>query len=200
MLECTPIKIATRARTSTLGLPSALLKQGRALLHQQCWLWGQDVRRTQGNILIQYGFDRIRPPHTVCGSNQYTLRFEKGRQIRLWGFGMFYGTRERGIYINRFEFLPRLARMRGDVWQPDEMNESKFLSGTFMLRAALRWIAEYEEWVLRVYGATYRNSCLAGWEHAEPQLARVHESWIQLAGNIERFARTRENRSLQPQC
>src|SRR5687768_12975270 len=43
-------------------LPKALEKQGEALLEQQMWCWGCDVRRQEGNLLLAYGCERRASP------------------------------------------------------------------------------------------------------------------------------------------
>ncbi len=77
-------------------------------MHRECSLWGADVRRPAGNLLIEYGFERYRPPVEVNGCSQYILNIGMHRRICLWGFGLYYGRR-RGIYLGRFQFNPRLG-------------------------------------------------------------------------------------------
>ena len=55
-----------------------------SLLSQQIWAWGQDVRRKQGNLLIEFGFERVKPPADVeIEDSVYTLRLTKNRTIIL---------------------------------------------------------------------------------------------------------------------
>jgi hypothetical protein len=70
-------------------IPALVRRQGRILLNQQCWLWGQDVRRAEGNLLLDFGFERLRAPEEITGSSQYTLALGKNDFLRLWGFGLF---------------------------------------------------------------------------------------------------------------
>lgn len=44
-------------------LPKAVEKQGEALLEQQMWCWGGDVRRQEGNLLLAYGCERRSAPN-----------------------------------------------------------------------------------------------------------------------------------------
>jgi hypothetical protein len=56
------------------------------LLHQQCWCWGCDIKRSDGNLLGRYGARRVPPEtrrrdcstayHVVCGDDT---------RIALWG-------------------------------------------------------------------------------------------------------------------
>ena len=62
-------------------LSCALQRRGSALLNQQCWFWGQDVRRAEGNLLLELGFQRQRPPEEQQGCTQYT-RAQPGSELR----------------------------------------------------------------------------------------------------------------------
>ena len=99
-------------------LPSSLQKRGKVLLNQQCWLWGQDVRRPEGNLLLERGFERLRPPEEAGGATQYTLFLTNDLRVRLWGFGMYFGGVQ-GVYVNRYEFVPRSASFAYE-WQTAE--------------------------------------------------------------------------------
>ena len=70
-------------------------KRGAALLHQQCWCWGYDVRRQnadgRANLLVELGFERVPPPDGVHGATTYRLRQSDGLTITLWGFGLCFG-------------------------------------------------------------------------------------------------------------
>ncbi len=100
-------------------LPSRVRARGKTLLNQQFWLWGQDVRR-DGNLLVRFGFELLRRPAGMQGSNLYVLPDE---QIALWGFGLLARWPERPpIYLGRFRFEPRIPPPGFDarqVWQPD---------------------------------------------------------------------------------
>jgi hypothetical protein len=67
-------------------LSGAIQRRGSMLLNQQCWLWGQDVKRAEGNLLLLHGFDRQRPP-----VSQDTLLLAGNLKVGLWGFGMYFG-------------------------------------------------------------------------------------------------------------
>lgn len=70
--------------------PERLVSQGTKLLTQQCWYWGCDVRRAEGNLLLERGFTRTRPPAGAEGSTAYALEPALGAQLTLWSFGFFY--------------------------------------------------------------------------------------------------------------
>lgn len=180
-------------------LSSTIARRGKALLHQQCWLWGQDIKRIEGNLLLVHGFERLRPPDGLSGSSQYTLSLPGNLNVRLWGFGIYFGA-ESGIFLNRFEFIPREARM-ADLWQAREMTGLPRAKSFSLLVQILRWIGDYEAWVLRTLGAEYRKSCLCGWQGGDttrPDL--IPEAWRELALLVERSSAPRQPSSSAAGC
>jgi len=169
----------------------ALQRRGMALLNQQCWLWGQDIKRAEGNLLLLHGFERLRAPAGQSGSSQYTLRvgvagengLEEPLQVRLWGFGVYFG-RERGIFVNRFEFMPRAAEL-ADLWQGREMTQLRRARDLALLPPALRWIASYEAWARDDFGVAYRRACLRDWEAAVGDPGSITVAWRELASDVE---------------
>ena len=157
-------------KTSLLAIEPKLVRKGQKLLHYQCSLWGADIRREQGNLLLQYGFERRRAPEEINGCSQYVLELGKHRRICLWGFGLYYGG-SRGIYIGRYKFTPRLACFRDSIWTPEEIDGGPRLTNVFLLEQAVRWIAEYERWVTDAGGASYRQ-------------AKMHLAWESFADSL----------------
>jgi hypothetical protein len=163
-------------------IPAKLLRRGCLLLNQQCWLWGQDVRRAEGNLLLAHGFERLRAKNGSSASSQYTLSLGTGRCVRLWGFGLFYGDAVQGIYLNRFEFLPRVVALDGDRWyESSELQELDPAGDTVLLREVLGWIAGYERWVLAQYGVGYREACARGWKKRPVLPEALPVAWEELA-------------------
>jgi hypothetical protein len=77
------------------------------LLDQQMWCWGRDIVRSEGNLLLQFGFRKERPPATVSGCTAYILTPFPGCQLILWGFGLFFGLESSGgVFLRRYEFKP----------------------------------------------------------------------------------------------
>ncbi len=96
-------------------LPALLQRRGNALLNQQCWIWGRDVRNVEGNLLLAYGFEQFRRPGDAVGGTAYKLDLSDDRASRsliLWGFGLYYASADfgGGIFMNRFNFSPKLSR------------------------------------------------------------------------------------------
>lgn len=166
-------RLAPARLGQTVCLPAAVRRHGTSLLNQQFWLWGQDIRRPEGNLLLQHGFARTRPPEDIQGGRRYALRLDPDRTVVLWGFGLFYGDEERGgLYLSRFRLAPLLcasATPPVGVWTPsqlpplsDPVGESDWGRARLLLGAALRWVSAYETWVVREMGSDYRQRCLTG--------------------------------------
>jgi hypothetical protein len=164
-------------------LPSAIQRRGRQLLNQQCWLWGLDVKRADGNLLLLYGFERLRPPIGESGSSQYTLTLSGDLRVMLWGFGMYFGGKH-GIYLNRFDFVPRSAEPAGQ-WQAQAMTSLPRCKDRALLPATLRWIGDYERWVASTAGLPYRRSCLQDWKISTVPAALLANAWHDLAREID---------------
>lgn len=188
-------------------------KRGAALLHQQCWCWGYDVRRQsaggRANLLLELGFERTPAPDGVHGATTYRLRQDDGSTVTLWGFGLCFGDEAGGIFVSRFAFWPRL----GVAAAPERAFAAAHLSEFRAARRlheceraldyfarALRWIATYEQRAAQVAGIEHRQAALDAWSHgvaahrasAPETLAR---DWCELADQTQKVARLwcREN-------
>ena len=177
-------------------LRSASRRRGIALLNQQCWLWGRDTVRAEGNLLLDYGFSRRLSDPEGTSSTQYTLICHGGEEaeqavVRLWGFGFFYGISGRtpprvgtGLFLNRFRFVPRMVAEITEFAQAHEMEKLHRAADLLLLPAALRWIARYERWVLGRCGLSYRQRCLATWKKTKLPPEEMAEAWLRLAQEI----------------
>ena len=177
-------------------------KCGCALMQQQCWCWGTDVRREVGgvrqNLLLEMGFVRRRPPEGVAGASTYT-RDDDGTRVHLWGFGMAYGNSERAIFISRFAFWPRVGDIftLPPVWSPKQLDEQfrapkraeECAAAISLFGEALRWIARYESAVEAVCGQEYRVQSLTGWGHTRVGTGSIASQWEKLAEKAPQTAR-----------
>ena len=142
-------------------------------MEQQVWCWGRDVECPDGNLLMQFGFERHRDNETIERSTCY--RMDKDNlHVCLWGFGMFFGSRELGgLYLDRFEFCPGWAPVESlalEIHWPDELplfarprGASQWLRARKLWKLSLRWIADYESWVRKNFDANYRRQCVGSW-------------------------------------
>lgn len=110
-------------------IPTATRRYGRVLFNQQLWLWGQDIRRPEGNALLTYGFERIRPPEGLRAGNTYRLVQTDGTRIFLWGFGLVYHRAEcGGVFMPRFAFTPHVSpgmEAPENVWSPAQLGNCR---------------------------------------------------------------------------
>ena len=188
-------------------------KRGAALLHQQCWCWGYDVRRQiageRANLLLELGFERVAAPDGAHGATTYRQRQNDGSTVTLWGFGFCFGDEVGGIFVSRFAFWPRL----GATNAPESAHAAKHLSEFRAARRlheceaaldyfarALRWIGDYEERAAHIAGVEHRRAALAAWSggvanHRALSPDTLPQTWRELSAQTSQVARLwcREN-------
>ena len=170
-------------------------RRGQELLHRQCWNWGRDIVRPEGNLLLEAGFLRRRPPEGEAGSSCYTLALPDGGSLMLWGFGLMYGTAQKGgVYLNRYQFRPVWVpsqTIQGPIWKPDMIPTGQappsLLIPVDLTVTAIRRIADYEEWALAHCGLEYRRAVLREWKQPSEQLPpqTLPQAWRTLADAID---------------
>ena len=179
------------------GWPSEPCGFGRLLMHQQCWCWGQDIRSTEGNLLVSRGFERSRPMERTMGSTRYALRLPDAT-VWLWGFGIVYEDRPGGaIYLNRFSFRPTYSeRPFGgeNVWSPAEVmgfsaprSFSALDAAAMLTESLLLWIASYEDDILLCPGVSYRRATLWNWHEPSILPESAPAEWRNLARIADRI-------------
>ena len=176
-------------------ISGASQRKGQNLLDRQCWNWGRDIVHSEGNLLLEAGFLRRRPPEGEVGSSCYTLALPDGDSLLLWGFGLLYGTRRKGsVYLNRYQFLPvwlPSETVHEPIWKPDTLPAAQTPPSPRipldLTAAASRRVADYEEWALARGGLEYRRVVLSQWKgHSKglpPQA--VPQAWRALADAID---------------
>lgn len=157
----------------TWRFPERLVAQGTKLLTQQCWYWGCDVRRPEGNLLLAQGFARTRPPEGVTGSSLYTFHPDSATQIVLWSFGIFVGQEGAGgLFLNRFRHAPLLLdapALPPTIWEIEGLPPLRHPAADDRARLALlldrtiAWTIAYERGIFDTAGRAYREACLAAW-------------------------------------
>jgi len=171
-------------RWGNAGLPSAQRRRAETLLDQQFWCWGQDIRHPGGNLLLDYGFDRRRPPAGQRGSSAYTLSPAPGRTLVLWGFGLSYADAGVGaLFLPRYGFAPRVGDAAGapsTAWALEHLPPLHVPTGrgereraARVLTALTGWVAAYEEWVAATHGLPYRAHCLVARDERCPGARRA---------------------------
>ena len=176
--------------------PERLVGRGTRLLAQQCWYWGCDVRRPAGNLLLEHGFARTRPPAGTDGSTIYTYAPTREVQIALWSFGVFIGREGLGgLFLDRFRFEPRpldAAALPPSIWRREDLPplrrpcERDRERTAALLGDLIGWIVVYEDALLGSYGPGYREACLRQWSRQKLALPadQLVSGWQALAGAI----------------
>lgn len=171
---------------------TSLHRPGMSLFQQQCWNWGQDVRRTGGNLLLEYGFEKSSPPKLEWGSSCYSFVLGPHSVIRLWGFGLMHCDERHGsLFMLRPTFEPKLGDATtptSDVWRPDQITRLRTPrlpqdgdSVLHLLPPLLAWIGAYEQWVLDTFGVEYRDATLNGWDERVVDPEEVPGEWWAIA-------------------
>ncbi|MEZ4552793.1 MAG: hypothetical protein AB7L91_13235 [Dehalococcoidia bacterium] len=148
---------------------------GSQLMDAQCWLWGQDIRHPDGNLLTRYGLHR---GHWDTGEHNRYYWHEVGRlAVLLWSGGLLLVDASGAISLPRTGRLPHArpgARLGGAFPDPRaalQGPEEEPAPGR--LAQAYRWLADYEAWVARHGSAHWREVCASRWDEAERTAARL---------------------------
>lgn len=169
-----------------------ICRRGRGLLNQQFWLWGRDIRRAGGNLLIDHGFAKCPPPVGLAVPSRYELTFPNDARLTLWGFGLLYSDPSSGgLFLSRMKLTPRLAPPLMEIWSPTNLpaleqpaTRDEWERVRHGLVPALHWIAAYEQWITLNYGEVYRQQCLDGWHRPVCQSAETATQWTKLAAAV----------------
>ncbi len=165
-----------------ISYPTEYKKQIKPLLHQQMWLFGQDILCPEGNLLYHYQFTH--QPAEKRGGSMYT-RWEENLQIVLWGWGIWFGQVENGaIFVNRYKAKPQFTAvpiLNQTIHQPEDLPRLVHRVGMKAEVQTMRrlwsdlllWLAGYEAWVLETVGAAWRQAALKAFNHAITKPAAV---------------------------
>lgn len=167
---------------------SGTRRLGEKLMHHQCWFFGRDIWHPNGNLLIKYGFERFGVPEGAKGGNAYRRVTDDGREMIVWGFGMFLGDRDRGgVFLKRYDFRPflmRQASIRLPLWRAEDLpfhhpprTETDRAFGARMTAQLIAEILEYEKWIGPEAGKSWRGDCLAAWDNAVLTTDQVRRGW-----------------------
>ncbi|MEM4204539.1 MAG: hypothetical protein QXS54_10765 [Candidatus Methanomethylicaceae archaeon] len=100
-----------------------------------------------------------------------------------------------GLFLQRYDFSPRLISYPENVWQLDKLLPARAPSHGVecrklcaLLTQTLDWLAEHESWVLQRLGAEYRLQCLRAWQ--KPALTAADQTaaaWQNQSQTINSF-------------
>ena len=161
------------------------------LLHQQLWFFGNDIKIHNKNLLINYGFDQVRPLKGLSGSTNYIYRTDEATLV-LWGFGVFLSERNnKGVYIGRYNFYPSLIKdelLNFPICAPSNLPEMKYPESVEdwdycfrLISEFFEWIASYELWVNWIMGSSYRKTCLKNWDQSIVSSDEMSWAWNKVA-------------------
>jgi len=186
------------------ALPPLVRSTGKVLLHQQCWLWGKDLRSPEGNLLMRYGFTRHPLPEDAAGCTAYRLQLTCGSVLLLWGFGFYFSSPPQanrgGIIVGRYEFRPRLTPLADPpmpVWQSEQIpgrtlpqSTAEFAGALQLFAQGMRAIHAYESWIANDIGLAYRRGVMREWDRDFVPVEGMAETWLAMAERCEaRLAR-----------
>jgi len=188
-----------RKRNHAYHIPysSNIYRLGEALLDQQMWCWGCDVRYETGNLLLAYGFEQRRSPNPRFHS-AYTYALCPECALTLWGWGVWIAAHDHGsLFINRDGFRLRWSShtdLIPQAWQARDLPltcdpiGNHHGSAMHLLTEAVTWIAGYERWLHAYTDATYREQVVAAW----PQ-RRHHKGGVSAGGRSGTWAEFAES-------
>ena len=179
-----------------IPVPASTCRKAEALLDQQMWCWGCDVRREQGNLLLAYGGER-HPAPNGRSSSAYHWHLPGGGSLVLWGWGIWTSCAGKGsLYLSRSPFrlrygasvtehpkawcekdLPPLPGPTGSQEQKQAVN---------LLVELTNWIEHYERWIAEITLPGYRPGTIEAWPRGRRYkggvaAAEMGDAWERLA-------------------
>jgi len=156
-----------------LHFPGDVSRLGPALIDEQMWCWGCDVRHRDGNLLRAYGLVQ-RPSPEPRFHSAYTEIDAAGRAINLWGWGIWTAAPESGsLFISRDRLKLRWTPIYDaapQAWTADDLplpatsvSSGITAAAISLLRWTFLWIAAYERWLVARMGIAYRAGAVDAW-------------------------------------
>jgi hypothetical protein len=190
----------TKTRSS-IRLPADLNRSSAALMDQQMWCWGCDVRRTAGNLLLAYGADKRSSPDPRYQS-AYTFRTITHIALTLWGWGLWCACSDKGsLFVSRSHLRLRYSRtvtLTPDAWRERDLpatvnvqGETTTRTAYVLLADALQWIGHYEYWLRDQVEPDYRERVIARWPQCRQYkgvvpAAEMADRWFELSTIIQK--------------
>lgn len=112
------------------------------------------------------------------------------------GFGMMCSTKNDGLFLGRHAFEPKLLKVNSllsNIWEPNQISygispktKKETLLMLQLLVKSIKWLENYENWVLIRCGESYRNESLQGMNSNGVPPIRLDKKWHELS---ERFTK-----------
>lgn len=193
------------------GVPTCA-QQAESLLNQQLWCWGRDIECSDGNLLVQHGFRRIKKPAGDKGSSLYRLDLSPTSRAILRGFGVFFGDDScGGMFLRRFDFAPQLTPkpdLSRPPWSVEDLpplvspHSHDVPRCQRLLLKLVDWIRQYEVWIAERHGIAYRSETLTKWNAKHKSAVPAEEiafAWrmlgVEVSNHPEHFIPTVTGRS-----
>ena len=165
-----PSQSAVEAAASDPAVSTAEWRlDAAALFDQQLWCFGYDIRRPEGNLLVEMGCERLTAESADCASC-YQMQLPTGERMTLRGFGFLCEdlANSHAVFLHRDGFrvswfeqgLESLPWWPVDVMKTVAVPRGSAEQAARTLGRAIDWIAEYEHTVTERLGAGYRSSAL----------------------------------------
>ena len=180
----------------SIKLSPTLRQRAAALLDQQMWCWGCDVRRSAGNLLLAYGAEK-RPASEPRLHSAYSFRLGTDAALNLWGWGVWIASQGCGsVFVSRAKFRVRYTAQLDrtpQAWRECDLPPTRTDLTADELRAVgvllsemCRWISAYESWLGTQFGRSYRQQAIAAWPERKHysggvDAAEMAASWIALS-------------------
>jgi len=180
----------------SIKLPPDLKLRAAALLDQQMWCWGCDVRRSEGNLLLAYGAEKRPSPEPRLPS-AYSFSLSEGAALNLWGWGIWIARQGCGsVFVGRAGFRVRCAaqaELLPQAWRECDLPATRAAHTVGELRAVCsllsevcEWISAYETWLAAQFEPSYREQTIAAWPERKRHRGGVSAvemaaSWIALS-------------------
>jgi hypothetical protein len=163
-----------------------LLNDFTKALGQQLYFWGCDIEHPRGNLLCEFGMDRLES-ESIKSTSRYRMDFN-GDLIELHGLcvGRYSKKLPSFLYTRQF----RRCWVYGDSKPPlpGQYNKELITTNSFTsLEGAslqfLEWWLEYELWISRNTDPSYRKECFNTFKKLPKSNAWLHPdialSWLQ---------------------
>ena len=163
----TDYQLSAGARWMPPSRRRSLLRDLADGLLQQMFLWGCDVRRKEGNLLLEFGMQRIVRDASMQseGTSRYRMPWEGGT-VELHGFcAGWYPRNMRAAGVLFIRYKGRLDLCAGgEPVTPGKYDAGRIGGGGMddLLEGAMplvRWLVSYEGWVREAAPPKYRRAC-----------------------------------------
>ena len=159
-----------------------LLKDCANGFYQQMYFLGKDVIHSEGNQLLEYGFEKS-PSLGLKGTSCYGRKSNEGL-VELYGScaGIYSETSQLVFLRKRCRFYHWLPEQRlvAGLWSQENVNAGNPEEIFTALEPLLRWWLDYEGWIEKRFGSAYREQCYRDWDRIKSKA-----TWLPPSATVE---------------